>query len=89
MAEGDFVRGNLKVTDARSRECLTEIDYSQGETKLTGAHYGADEMMVQDIVAHLRGGNGTTPPSRVCARTHTNASARACTQSVCARGCMG
>lgn len=61
MAEGDFVRGYLKVTDARTGDRLEDIDYNQDETKLTGAHYGADEMMCQDIVAHLRGSNESLP----------------------------
>ena len=61
MAEGDFVRGYFKVTDARTGDRLADIDYNQGDSKLQGAHYGADEMMVQDIVAHLRGGNKSLP----------------------------
>lgn len=60
MVEGDFVRGYLKVTDARTSERLVDLDYT-GETTLQGAHYGADEMMVQDIVAHLRGANEKLP----------------------------
>lgn len=60
MAEGDFVRGYLKVTDARTGDRLQDIDYSE-DTELEGAHYGADELMCQDIVAHLRGGNESLP----------------------------
>jgi len=60
MVEGDFVRGYLKVTDARTSERLVDLDYT-GDTTLQGAHYGADEMMVQDIVAHLRGANEKLP----------------------------
>lgn len=60
MAEGDFVRGYLKVTDARTGDRLQDIDYSDN-TELEGAHYGADEMMCQDIVTHLRGGNESLP----------------------------
>ena len=53
MAEGDFMRGFLKVTDARSNDVLFERDYSDlGGGK---GHYGADEMMCADIVAYLRG----------------------------------
>ena len=53
MAEGDFMRSFLKVTDARSNDVLFERDYSD----LGGGngHYGADEMMCADIVAYLRG----------------------------------
>ncbi len=53
MAEGDFTRGYLWVTDARTAERTFDADYT---TLGTGkGHYGADEMMVADIVAHLRG----------------------------------
>ena len=52
MAEGDFTRGYLHVTDARSNTRTFDADYtSVGSGK---GHYGADEMMVADIVAHLR-----------------------------------
>lgn len=61
MAEGDFVRGYLKVTDARTGARHADINYNEGDTKLEGAHYGADEMMCQDIVAHLRGRNERLP----------------------------
>jgi predicted dehydrogenase len=53
MAEGDFVRGFLKVT-ARDGTRLVDKDYSQGAAA-KGAHYGADEMMCHDIAAYLRG----------------------------------
>ena len=56
MAEGDFHRGYLRVTDARRNERVVDKDYtSLGQGR---GHYGADEMMVADIVAHL---NGTLP----------------------------
>jgi len=61
MVEGDFVRGYFKVTDARTSERLEDKDYNEGDNKLEGAHYGADEMMCQDIVAHLRGSNESLP----------------------------
>ncbi len=61
MAEGDFVRGYLKVTDARTGDRHADINYNDGDSKLTGAHYGADEMMVKDVVAHLRGSNQSLP----------------------------
>jgi predicted dehydrogenase len=52
MAEGDFTRGYLHVTDARTNTRTFDADYtSTGSGK---GHYGADEMMVTDIVAHLR-----------------------------------
>ena len=52
MAEGDFVRGFLRITDARTNECTFDADYtSRGTGK---GHYGADEMSVRDIVEHLK-----------------------------------
>jgi predicted dehydrogenase len=60
MAEGDFVRGYLKVT-ARDGRRLAEHDYSQGPAR--GAHYGADEMMCHDIAAYLRGESKALPVS--------------------------
>ncbi|MEE9386981.1 MAG: Gfo/Idh/MocA family oxidoreductase [Paracoccaceae bacterium] len=68
MAEGDFVRGYLRVTDARTSERLQDIDYSEN-TELQGAHYGADELMCKDIVAHLRGNNEKLPVGVVDALT--------------------
>jgi len=60
MAEGDFVRGYFKVTDARTSQRLAEKNYADDKS-LIGAHYGADEMMVEDIVAHLKGRNESLP----------------------------
>jgi predicted dehydrogenase len=54
MAEGDFVRGNLKAT-ARDGSVIAAHDYTQMDAARTSAHYGADHMMVDDIVAFLRG----------------------------------
>ncbi len=53
MAEGDFVRGFLKVT-ARDGRRLADHDYTQGSAAM-GAHYGADAMMCGDIARYLRG----------------------------------
>ena len=53
MAEGDFVRGYLKVT-ARDGRRLVDHDYTQGAAA-KGAHYGADELMCIDIAKYLRG----------------------------------
>ena len=53
MAEGDFVRGYLKVT-ARDGRRLVDNDYTQGAAA-KGAHYGADELMCIDIAKYLRG----------------------------------
>ena len=52
MAEGDFVRGYLKIT-ARDGTRLADHDYTQGAAA-KGAHYGADEMMCADIAKYLR-----------------------------------
>ena len=61
MAEGDFVRGYLKVT-ARDGTRLADHDYTQGAAA-KGAHYGADEMMCDDIAAYLRGQSNGLPVS--------------------------
>ncbi len=54
MAEGDFVRGYLKVTK-RDGSVAFEADYTNQDSTRASAHYGADHMMVADIVAFLRG----------------------------------
>ena len=61
MAEGDFVRGYLKIT-ARDGRRLADHDYTQG-TAMKGAHYGADEMMCDDIARYLRGQSKSLPVS--------------------------
>lgn len=61
MAEGDFVRGFLRIT-ARDGTRLVDHDYTKGAVGI-GAHYGADEMMCADIVAYLRGESGGLPVS--------------------------
>lgn len=61
MAEGDFVRGFLKVT-ARDGRRLADHDYSAGAT-VKGAHYGADAMMCADITRYLRGESDGLPVS--------------------------
>jgi predicted dehydrogenase len=61
MAEGDFTRGYLHVTDARTSERTFDADYTTlGVGK---GHYGADDLMVADIVAHLRDPNIPLPVS--------------------------
>lgn len=60
MAEGDFVRGNLKAT-ARDGSVIAEHDYTQMDAIRASSHYGADHMMVDDIVAFLRGTTDTLP----------------------------
>ena len=61
MAEGDFVRGFLKVT-ARDGTRLVDNDYTQGAAS-KGAHYGADELMCRDITKFLRGEAAGLPVS--------------------------
>lgn len=61
MAEGDFVRGYLKVT-ARDGRTLIDNDYTAGAAA-KGAHYGADEMMCADITKYLRGQAASLPVS--------------------------
>ncbi|MDG1459303.1 MAG: Gfo/Idh/MocA family oxidoreductase [Pseudoprimorskyibacter sp.] len=60
MAEGDFVRGYLKVT-ARDGTVVFDADYTTQDAARAGAHYGADHMMVEDIAAFLRGKINTLP----------------------------
>lgn len=64
MAEGDFVRGYLRVT-RRDGSRYADNDYTKGDQAVLSAHYGADHMMVADIVAYLRGETGTLPVSIV------------------------
>lgn len=64
MAEGDFVRGYLKVT-ARDGRRLVDNDYSKGAQAQIGAHYGADQMMCADIAKYLRGEAESLPVSIV------------------------
>ena len=61
MAEGDFVRGFLRVT-ARDGRRLADHDYTQGAST-KGAHYGADALMCRDIAAYLRGESAGLPVS--------------------------
>lgn len=60
MAEGDFVRGHLKAT-ARDGTVLADHDYTQMDAARASAHYGADHMMVDDIVAFLTGKTDSLP----------------------------
>ena len=53
MAEGDFVRGFLKVT-RRDGSVFADHDYTAGDHPATGNHYGADNLMCRDIAAFLR-----------------------------------
>lgn len=53
MAEGDFVRGYLKVT-RRDGTVFADHDYTKGDLAKAGHHYGADHLMVTDIVRFLR-----------------------------------
>ncbi len=64
MAEGDFVRGYLRVTSARNGKQLFNADYSQTD-KQSSAHYGADEMMVDDLIKYFRQQSDALPVSIV------------------------
>ncbi len=63
MAEGDLVRGDLKITSARTRATLRECDFSSHAD--SGMHYGADELMAQDLARYLRGEIKSLPVSAV------------------------
>lgn len=64
MAEGDFVRGYLRVTQ-RDGTQVANHDYTQGDEERMSAHYGADHMMVADIAEYLRGETKALPVSTV------------------------
>jgi predicted dehydrogenase len=61
MAEGDFVRGFLKVT-ARDGRVLMNQNYKDVAAEL-GAHYGADTLMCRDLASYLRGETPSLPVS--------------------------
>jgi predicted dehydrogenase len=50
MAEGDFIRNFLRVTDSRSSDRLIDTTYKTSELS---QHYGADEQMAEDILNHV------------------------------------
>ena len=50
MAEGDFVRNYFRITDARTTERLIDKQYVHSEAS---DHYGADEQMAADVLAHM------------------------------------
>ena len=60
MAEGDFVRGFLRIT-RRDGTRYADHDYAKGDQARLGHHYGADHMMVEDIFAFLRGETESLP----------------------------
>jgi predicted dehydrogenase len=64
MAEGDFVRGFLKVT-RRDGTVFADHDYTTGDHPATGNHYGADNLMCRDIAAFLREETDSLPVSIV------------------------
>lgn len=53
MAEGDFVRGYLRVHCARSGDCLFDETYP-GDA--VSQHYGAERNMARDLAAHFERG---------------------------------
>ena len=60
MAEGDFVRGFLKVT-LRDGTIHADHDYTQQDAARASAHYGADHMMVEEIAGFLNGDVASLP----------------------------
>ncbi|EAR51367.1 hypothetical protein OG2516_15424 [Oceanicola granulosus HTCC2516] len=64
MAEGDFVRGYLRIT-RRDGSRYADHDYTSGARAAQGAHYGADAMMCADIAAFLREETDRLPVSVV------------------------
>lgn len=53
MAEGDFIRNFLRVTDSRTSDRLVDATYKSGGLS---QHYGADEQMAEDILKHMTEG---------------------------------
>lgn len=53
MAEGDFIRNYFEVTDSRTSERLVDTRFELSDLS---DHYGADEQMATDIMAHLTDG---------------------------------
>lgn len=51
MAEGDFVRGYMDVHDARTNTKIIEKTYQAPSE--SSQHYGADEQMCEDVLAHI------------------------------------
>lgn len=62
MAEGDFVRGYLKITQ-RDGSVFADNDYTGDAYDQRGSHYGADHMMIDDIVAFLQSRSDRLPVS--------------------------
>lgn len=53
MAEGDFQRGYLKITDSKTGKLLLDKNYNDNAANQTD-HYGTDVRMAQDITSFLR-----------------------------------
>lgn len=54
MAEGDFIRNSFRLTSSATSERLIDTDAIGPDGAMKG-HYGADDAMSQDLMAHLRG----------------------------------
>ncbi|WP_434362591.1 Gfo/Idh/MocA family oxidoreductase [Parasalinivibrio latis] len=64
MAEGDFHRGFLKITDARTNVTLVDKTYSHTGGEGVG-HYGADTEMARGIARYLKNEANCLPVSIV------------------------
>ncbi len=53
MAEGDFIRNFLRITDSRTSDRLVDKSY---DVSGLSQHYGADEQMAEDILNHMNDG---------------------------------
>jgi hypothetical protein len=53
MAEGDFIRGYLDVHEVLTGKKVVENKYA---ATVLSQHYGADEQMAADIIAHVKTG---------------------------------
>ena len=65
MAEGDFVRGFLKVHDSHTGEKILDENFGPAFQQGTKGHYGADKLMLKDINDHLNSDSNSTLPVNV------------------------
>jgi len=65
MVEGDFVRGYLKAHDSYSGNKILDENFGKAFQQGTKGHYGADQLMVNDINNHLENKSSESLPVNV------------------------
>ena len=65
MAEGDFVRGFLKVHDSHTGKKIFDENFGAAFQQGTKGHYGADQLMLEDINRYLVSDSNQTLPVTV------------------------